>query len=128
MYAGAPPYNTPLCGAGTADPTTGVGSEPAFDAGELAGKIVVCDRGTYGRVAKGQQVKNAGGIGMVLVNDAPNGDSLTADLHVLPAVHISFAKGEQLKAWLASGTGQVARITGMTEDKAPEMSRCSWLV
>jgi subtilisin family serine protease len=118
VYAGAPPYNTPLCGAGTADPTTGVGSEPAFDPGELAGKIVVCDRGVYGRVAKGQQVKNAGGIGMVLANDAPNGDSLTADGHVLPAVHISFAKGEQLKAWLATGTGHVARITGMTEDKS----------
>jgi subtilisin family serine protease len=118
VYAGAPPYNTPLCGAGTADPTTGVGSAPAFDPGELAGKIVVCDRGTYGRVAKGQEVKNAGGIGMVLVNDAPNGDSLTADGHVLPAVHISFANGEVLKAWVASGTGHVARVTGMTENKA----------
>ena len=93
VYAGAPPYNTPLCGAGTADPTTGVGSERPFDPGELAGKIVVCDRGTYGRVAKGQEVKNAGGIGMVLVNDAANGDSLTADMHVLPAVHISFDDG-----------------------------------
>jgi hypothetical protein len=46
VYAGAPPYNAPLCGAGTADPTTGVGSESPFDPGELAGKIVVCDRGT----------------------------------------------------------------------------------
>jgi subtilisin family serine protease len=119
VYAGAPPYNSPLCGAGTADPTTGVGSERPFEPGELAGKIVVCDRGTYGRVAKGQEVKNGGGIGMVLVNDALNGDSLIADGHVLPAVHISFAKGQELKAWLASGTGHVARVTGMTEDKAP---------
>jgi subtilisin family serine protease len=120
VYAGAPPYNTPLCGAGTADPTTGVGSEPAFDPGELAGKIVVCDRGTYGRVAKGQEVKNAGGIGMVLVNDAANGDSLTADMHVLPAVHISFDDGVALKAWLAGGgTNHTARITGLVENTAP---------
>ena len=121
VYAGAPPYNTPLCGAGTADPTTGVGSEPAFDPGELAGKIVVCDRGTYGRVAKGQEVKNAGGIGMVLVNDAANGDSLTADMHVLPAVHISFADGVALKAWLAGGgTNHTARITGLVENTQPQ--------
>jgi subtilisin family serine protease len=118
VYAGAPPYNAPLCGAGTADPTTGVGSENPFDPGELAGKIVVCDRGTYGRVAKGQEVKDAGGIGMVLVNDAPNGDSLIADLHVLPAVHISYADGQALKAWIAAGGAPEARITGMVENKA----------
>ena len=118
VYAGAPPYDTPLCGAGTADPTTGEGSEPAFDPGELAGKIVVCDRGTYGRVAKGQQVKNAGGIGMVLANDADSGDSLIADLHVLPALHITFDDGQVLKAWMASGGAPVARITGMVENKA----------
>ncbi len=117
VYAGAPPYNTPLCGAGTADPTTGVGSEPAFDPGELAGKIVVCDRGTYGRVAKGQEVKNAGGIGMVLANDAASGDSLTADMHVLPALHITHDDGVAVKAWLAGGgTDHTARITGLQEN------------
>jgi subtilisin family serine protease len=119
IYAGAPPHNAPLCGAGTADPTTGASSENPFPAGSLTGKIVVCDRGTYGRVAKGQNVKAAGGVGMVLVNDAANGDSLIADLHVLPAVHISFANGQTLKTWLAAGTGHTARITGMNEDKAP---------
>jgi subtilisin family serine protease len=119
VYAGAPPYNTPLCGAGTADPTTGVGSEPAFDPGELDGKIVVCDRGTYGRVAKGQEVFDAGGIGMVLANDAASGDSLTADMHVLPAVHISFDDGVALKNWIAAGGAPEARITGLVENTQP---------
>jgi len=119
VYAGAPPYNAPLCGAGTADPTTGVGSENPFDPGELAGKIVVCDRGTYGRVAKGQEVKDAGGIGMVLANDAASGDSLIADLHVLPAVHITYSDGQVLKNWIAAGGAPVARITGMVQNIAP---------
>jgi subtilisin family serine protease len=118
VYAGAPPHNAPLCGAGAADPVTGASASNPFPPGSLAGMIVVCDRGTYGRVAKGSNVKAAGGIGMVLANDAPNGDSLIADLHVLPAVHISFANGQVLKTWLASGTGHTARITGMVEDKS----------
>jgi subtilisin family serine protease len=117
VYAGD--FGAPLCGAGTADPTTGVGSERPFDPGELDGLIVVCDRGTYGRVAKGQEVKDAGGIGMVLANDAANGDSLTADMHVLPALHITFADGQELKAWLAGGTGHTARITGLVESITP---------
>ena len=116
VYAGD--FGSPLCGAGTADPTTGVGSEPAFDEGELDGLIVVCDRGTYGRVAKGQEVANAGGVGMVLANDAASGDSLTADMHVLPALHITYDDGVTLKAWLAGGTNHTARITGLVEDTA----------
>jgi subtilisin family serine protease len=103
VYAGAAPYNNPLCNP--------------FPAGTFRGEIVVCDRGVVGRVAKGQNVKDAGGGGMVLVNDAPNGDSLVADPHVLPAVHISFSKGDTaLKPWLASGSGHSARITGTVQD------------
>jgi subtilisin family serine protease len=100
VYAGAAPYNNPLCNP--------------FPAGTFNGEIVVCDRGTIGRVEKGQNVKNAGGGGMVLANDEASGDSLIADPHVLPAVHITYADGLVLKAWLASGSGQQAKITGTT--------------
>ena len=84
----------PLCGDGAlaadgASPTTN-----PFTTAQLSGKIVVCERGTYGRVAKGQVVKDRGAVGMVLVNDAASGDSLVGDAHVLPAVHISYAKGQ----------------------------------
>jgi subtilisin family serine protease len=116
VYAGD--YGAPLCGAGTADPTTGASSENPFPPGTFDGEIVVCDRGTYGRVAKGANVKAGGAGGMVLVNDAASGDSLIADLHVLPAVHITFDDGAVLEAWLAAGTGHTARITGMVEDIA----------
>lgn len=119
VYAGAPPYSSALCGAGAADPTTGDSATNPFPPGTFSGEIVVCDRGTYGRVAKGKNVKAGGAGGMVLVNDAASGDSLIADLHVLPAVHISYTNGQALEAWLASGTNHRARITGMVENKAP---------
>ena len=55
--------------------------------------IVLCDRGEYGRVAKGGYVQEHGAIGYILANDAANGDSLVADNHKLPGVHISYDDG-----------------------------------
>ncbi len=104
VYAGAAPYNNPLC-------------QP-FAAGTFSGQIVICDRGTNGRVEKGQNVLDAGGGGMILANDAPNGDSLIADTHVLPAVHIGYNAGNILKAWVNDGgathTGTIAGTTADT--------------
>ena len=91
VYAGASPYNNPLCAPFTGTP--------------FSGQIVVCDRGTYGRVEKGQNVLNAGGGGYILANDAVSGASLVADVHVLSAIHITYNDGVMLKAWLASGSG-----------------------
>ncbi|MFX8860567.1 PA domain-containing protein, partial [Acinetobacter baumannii] len=50
------------------------------------GKIVVCDRGSNARVEKSQAVKEAGGIGMILVNVTPG--SLDNDFHSVPTVHL----------------------------------------
>ena len=41
-----------------------------LDPAKVAGKIVLCDRGVNARVNKSLAVKEAGGIGMVLVNVA----------------------------------------------------------
>lgn len=100
VYAGAAPYNNALC-------------EP-FAANTFSGEIVICDRGVIGRVEKGQNVLDAGGGGMVLVNDPPNGDSLVADTHVLPAVHIGYNAGVTLKAWVATGSNHTGTITATT--------------
>ena len=64
-------------------------------------KIVVCDRGTNARVNKSQAVQEAGGIGMILVNTAPN--SLNADFHFVPTVHLSEIDGAAVKAYVTSG-------------------------
>ncbi len=98
VYAGAAPFNNPLCGS--------------FPPGTFSGQIVVCDRGVFGRVQKGQNVLAAGAGGMVLANDAPSAASLNVDAHVLPAVHISHADGVALKAWLAAGSNHTGSLSG----------------
>ncbi len=76
-----------------------------FTAGTFSGQIVICDRGTNARVDKGGNVLAGGAGGLILANDAANGASLESDDHFLPAVHISYADGVTLKAWVADGGG-----------------------
>ena len=57
-----------------------------LDPAKVAGKIVVCDRGTNARVDKSLAVQEAGGVGMILANTSPN--SLNADFHSVPTVHV----------------------------------------
>jgi subtilisin family serine protease len=115
VYAGD--FGSPLCGEGPAAPMGEAAINP-FPPGTFHGEIVVCDRGTYGRVEKGQNVMEGGAGGYVLANDELNGDSLVGDPHALPGVHISYSDGLVLKAWLASGSGHTATITGMSTDES----------
>ncbi len=81
-------------------------SSPAvLDPAKVAGKVVVCDRGTNARVDKSLAVKNAGGLGMVLVD---NGAGLVADVHVVPSVHLSVADGAIVKAYAATASSTAA--------------------
>lgn len=45
----------------------------------VSGKIVICDRGLNPRVEKGNVIKTAGGVGMILTNTEANGQELVAD-------------------------------------------------
>ncbi|MBI1297670.1 trypsin-like serine protease [bacterium] len=85
-----------------------------YPAGTFSGEIVICDRGVNGRVEKGENVKAGGAGGMVLVNDEGSAGSLISDPHSLPAVHISYAAGQTLKAWVNSGADHMATISGTT--------------
>ena len=58
---------------------------------KVAGKIVLCDRGVNARIDKSLEVKNTGGIGMVLINTSAN--SVNADLHFVPTVHVDHVAG-----------------------------------
>ncbi|MFQ5460441.1 MAG: S8 family serine peptidase, partial [Anaerolineae bacterium] len=84
----------------------------AFPAGTFTGEIVVCDRGDIARTQKGKNVLAGGAGGLILANAAANGASTNADGHSLPAVHITYADGQVLKAWLASGQGHTGTISG----------------
>ncbi|WBQ03180.1 S8 family peptidase [Kribbella sp. CA-293567] len=92
----ANPANLVLCMPGTLDPA------------KAAGKIVVCDRGVSARVDKSLQVKNAGGIGMILVN--PAASTLDSDLHSVPTVHLDHVAGPELKAYVSGTTNPTAQI------------------
>ena len=77
---------------------------------KVAGKIVVCTRGVYDRVAKSAEVARAGGIGMVLAN--PSENSLDADFHSVPTVHIDDHAAKKVFRYLdkkgAAATASIA--------------------
>ncbi|MEM7083137.1 MAG: S8 family serine peptidase [Pseudomonadota bacterium] len=93
------------------------GGDPAqclqpYPAGTFSGEIIVCDRGAIARVAKGQNVLAGGAGGFVLANTPAEGESIVADGHFLPGVHIGVSAGDTLRGWLAANTNTVAEITG----------------
>jgi subtilisin family serine protease len=71
-----------------------------LDPAKVAGKIVLCDRGVTARTNKSLAVKEAGGVGMVLVNTSPIG--VNADLHTIPSVHLESTEREAVKAYAAT--------------------------
>ncbi|XXG67293.1 hypothetical protein AAC387_Pa06g0675 [Persea americana] len=83
--------------------------------GSLAGfdvqvKMVLCERGRNERIAKGLVVMNAGGAAMILMNTADEGFSINAEAHVLPALHVSFLDGSEIKAYINSTRPPTATI------------------
>ncbi|KAG8098262.1 hypothetical protein GUJ93_ZPchr0013g34547 [Zizania palustris] len=77
---------------------------------KVAGKIVLCDRGTNARVQKGFVVKDAGGAGMLLANTAANGEELVADAHILPGAGVGEKAGNALRAYASSDPNPTASI------------------
>lgn len=107
--------NATLCSQGSGDqalPVTGA-SNP-WPLNRWSGQIVVCDRGVQARVAKSNNVRLSGGSGTVLINRAAEGESTVADEHSIPTTHLGFSAGQQLLAWLGSGTGHTATLDGTT--------------
>jgi len=79
----------------------------SLDAAEAAGRIVLCERGSVGRVDKSRAVRLADGVGMVLVNDTRG--TLDEDFHSVPTVHLAEGPGRALRRWLADRPG--ARVS-----------------
>lgn len=112
------PEDARLCGSGPSDSATN-----PWSPGDLAGLIVVCERGSYGRVQKGEFVAEAGAVGYILAQPEAVGggeSALVADPHVLPAVHITYDSYQALLAYLDNAPGNVnGTIAGTTLDKDP---------
>lgn len=86
----------------------------SLDPAKVAGKIVVCDRGSNARVDKSAEVKRAGGLGMVLANVTEN--SLDGDLHSLPSVIVNPPASTAIKAY-ADTAGATATLTEGNQTK-----------
>ncbi|SDZ58751.1 Outer membrane protein assembly factor BamB, contains PQQ-like beta-propeller repeat [Asanoa ishikariensis] len=89
------------------------GGKPVLDPAKVAGKIVVCERGNNPRVNKSLAVKQAGGVGMILVNTDPADDGIVADVHSVPSVHLPAANLVALRAYAAQ-SGATATISAAT--------------
>ncbi len=110
--AGADPTGLALC-FGEAD------GEVVLDPAKVEGKIVVCDRGVTARVNKSLAVQEAGGVGMILLNTSAN--SINADFHFVPTVHLQNTDRAAVKAYAAT-SGASATINPATivyDDPAP---------
>ncbi|URE26511.1 subtilisin-like protease-like [Musa troglodytarum] len=112
LYAGKPTELVPIAYGDTAG---GRGARFCI-AGSLSskrvmGKMVLCDRGLISRTEKGEQVKLAGGVAMLLLNSEEQGEELFADLHVLPASSVGAAATTAIKSYIASSKTPTAMIT-----------------
>ncbi|MFT4166423.1 MAG: S8 family serine peptidase [Microlunatus sp.] len=96
--------------AGASDADAAGCAADSLDPSEVAGKIVVCDRGSTGRLTKSAEVLRAGGIGMVLTNLTT--DTLDADLHSVPTVHVNPPASAAIKAYAATDGATVTLTQG----------------
>lgn len=87
-----------LCAPGTLDPNV------------VTGAIVLCRRGTIGRVAKSGAVMAAGGVGMIMYENSDAGN-LFSDTHWVPTVHVDNTPGLAIKAYIASDPAPTASIS-----------------
>ncbi|WP_353510665.1 S8 family serine peptidase [Intrasporangium sp.] len=90
-----------------------------LDPAKVAGKIVLCERGVTARTNKSLAVKEAGGVGMILVN--PSDNSVNADFHFVPTVHLNSNVYAAVKAYAATAGARatINKATLTTEEPAP---------
>ena len=100
-------------------------AKPSLDPAKVAGKIVTCTRGTNDRLDKSKAVKEAGGVGMVLID---NGAGLVGEVHNVPTVHVTAANGAIIKTYAASQGASASMtkfVTGTSSVKAPVVASFS---
>ena len=95
--AGATVENANVCAAKSLDPA------------KTAEKIVVCVRGVVDRTVKSAEVERAGGVGMVLINLTAN--TLDADLHSVPTVHVDPPASTKITEYAKDTPGATATLT-----------------
>jgi hypothetical protein len=83
---------------------------------DVAGKIAIVDRGTCGFVVKAKNAQDAGAIGVIIANNAANsgaappGMAGTDPTVVIPAVSVTYADGNRIKAELGNGVSATLAV------------------
>jgi subtilisin family serine protease len=120
--AGADPLKVELCFSAADNVIAGVPTA-VLDPAKVAGKIVLCKRGTNALVNKSGAVSAAGGVGTVLYNDPLGSTTTNALVHAVPTVHILAADGLAVKSYIASqgaaATASIAQATILHNVPAP---------
>ena len=106
---GADPAKLALC-FGTADSTSAVPQAALLDPAKVAGKILVCDRGSNVLVNKSANGKAAGALGVVIANVVPTNDSIVNQPHTVSTVHLQVAEATKLKTFIASNRSAIAGL------------------
>ncbi len=88
-----------------------------LDPAKVAGKVVVCDRGTTNLVNKSLAVSQAGGVGTIISNVAGGSATISAFAHVLPTVHLTEADGSAVKNHLAAHAAATVSISAFASIK-----------
>ncbi|MEM7272999.1 MAG: S8 family serine peptidase [Actinomycetota bacterium] len=119
--------------------TSRIGMVDAADAGSelclpgeldeemVAGKIVLCRRGSIARLGKSFAVYAAGGAGMILYNNNDT-DDLISDSHFVPSVHVNLTDGLKIKRYIERRRPPTAWIIGgqsVRDRSAPVMANFS---
>lgn len=104
------------------DPSNGAGPattdacSPLTNAGAVSGNIALIDRGGCTFTSKVKNAQNAGAVGVIIVNDVVGSPSLglggSDPTITIPAVMITLADGNAIKAQLASGVNATLLIDG----------------
>lgn len=118
--AGADPALASLCYSAASN-----GGKAVLDPAKVSGKIVTCTRGANARVDKSLAVYQAGGVGMVEID---NGAGLVAEVHSVPTVHVNVADGAKIKAYAAtqdSSASMTTFVTGTSSLPAPVVASFS---
>ncbi|CAN4111675.1 unnamed protein product [Withania somnifera] len=123
LYTGKPTKQLPLVFGRTAG---GEGAQfctnGTLSSTLVKGKIVVCEKGINGRAEKGEQVKIAGGAGMIMINRVEEGDELYADAHVLPATSLGASAGIAIKNYInltKTATASIKFVGTVYGNRAP---------
>jgi subtilisin family serine protease len=85
---------------------------PLLDPAKVAGKILVCDRGSNVLVNKSANGKSAGAVGVIIANTPTSAATILNQPHSVSTVHIAKENTALLKAYIAANPGSATASLG----------------